>query len=768
MKQPGWLIVAMCLGWCDVAICSDSSGRIVTENVVGAFGSDSIDRFVLSPDGRRYAYVASLGDLGGSGPEKQFVVVDGRKSPQYDGIFTPHTWIGPLVFSADSSHLVYIASVGSQMFPVVEGRTGGRFPMVSMSAAPFSNNGAHFAFFAGNSEYEGSAVVDGQKGKTYRGISTPQMSPDGKHYAYTVRRIDKPQEDFVVLDGQEGKRYRRIHRLGDAVSGPTEAGGLTFSPVEGRLAYGAEKDANNVVVVVDGKENKPYQRLEHGPVFSPDGSRYLYVVRSRSDGPSILVVDGAEVASQEGRINPKFCPDSKGLVYATLTGGDRPESAVYFNGKVVTRYSGSRVFSSDLVCTTDGKRLAYRVREGDEQFVVIDGKPGKRYRNIGDVAFSPDRKRTGYIATRDEQQFVVVDGVEGKPYNLVHDLVFSPDSRSVAYTAYTKKYKRWFVVVNEHEGMPADNIFSRGMQVGTHVARLEYGSLRFDAPEKLRYLAVRGGKIISVQEKLNLEKLAATVQAQAIAGQAATQCPLRNEKHAVLGADDVNLRETPDISSKVLRVLSRDTPLRILGRDDHCSTIGDKFGRWVEVDVPRAPAISGWLFEPYLNYNAPPLSPALFERTIGRCHLASSRPDDRLSAVNSLSPVGMVWGYFREKEQLILKEDKYHAAKMTLLESPKHGELELHQPTQSAGYFSNVPNFEGTDQATVLVEIGGYKVKVKYFIKVMLGVGGGSDQGTPYDDKRNCPNGEMWKISLSLEELSPYNVSHNKPLEPTR
>lgn len=759
MKRSGWLLVAMCLGWCDVAISTDSSGRTITEKVVGTLGSDYIERFVLSPDGRRFAYTANIGDLGGSGPEKQFVVVDGLRGPKFNHIATGDVQIGPLIFSADSSRLAYAAVNGGHMSPVVDGRAIGRYPVVKMSRHPFSTDGTHFAFFAGNDSYTGAAVVDGRKGKEYRGISKPLMSPDGKHVAYTVRRLDEPRQDFVVLDGKEGQRYRRIHQPDDGAG----AGSLVFSPLGGRLAFAADKDAKTVVAVVDGKESKHYQRIEYGPMFSPDGRRYLFVARPSSAGPSILEVDGIEIARYDGVIVPKFCPDSKTLAYVTSSGVDGRDSTVYFNGKKVASYMGSRVLGLELTCTADGKRIAYQVFHGDEQNVVVDGKPGNRYRHVNDLTFSPDNNRFGYIATRGEQQFVVVDGVEGKPYDLVHDLVFSPDSRSVAYTAYTKKYKRWFVVVNEHEGMPADNIFSRGMRVGTHVARLEYGSLRFDAPDRLRYLAVRGGKIVSVQEKLNLAQLAAAVQAQAVAGQAATQCPLHNEEHAVLGADDVNLRETPDISGKVLRVLSRDTPLRILGRDDHCSTIGDKFGRWVEVDVPRAPAISGWLFEPYLNYNAPPLSPALFERTIGACHLASSRPDDRQSAVNSLSPVGTVWGYFRKKEKLILKEDKYHAAKMTLLEPPKHGEMGMGK--SDAAYFANLPNFEGTDQATVLVEIGGYRVKVKYFIKVMLGVGGGSDQGTPYDDERNCPNGKMWKISLSLEELSPYNV---KPLEPTR
>jgi hypothetical protein len=88
------------------------------------------------------------------------------------------------------------------------------------------------------------------------------------------------------------------------------------------------------------------------------------------------------------------------------------------------------------------------------------------------------------------------------------------------------------------------------------------------------------------------------------------------------------------------------------------------------------------------------------------------------------------------------------SAKVTLLQAPEHGELRLFA-TGDANYFSADSNYTGPDRATLLVEIGAYKVKVIYFFKVMPHVGGGTDGYDPYLDKKNCPNGLQWKISFN-------------------
>src|SRR2546422_8096269 len=146
------------------------------------------------------------------------------------------------------------------------------------------------------------------------------------------------------------------------------------------------------------------------------------------------------------------------------------------------------------------------------------------------------------------------------------------------------------------------------------------------------------------------------------------------------------------------------------------------------------------------------------DRTSGICHLIENDPESRLSAKNSLSPVVTVWGYFQRQEHQRLDHKN---AKVSLLQAPEHGTLEdlgtfvkrrgalVDTGMRNYSYVPASSDYFGPDRAMVLVEIGGYKVKVQYFFKVMQSVPGGSDQGSPQDDKENCPKGEMWRISVN-------------------
>src|SRR5258708_761129 len=98
------------------------------------------------------------------------------------------------------------------------------------------------------------------------------------------------------------------------------------------------------------------------------------------------------------------------------------------------------------------------------------------------------------------------------------------------------------------------------------------------------------------------------------------------------------------------------------------------------------------------------------DRTIGICHLIENPPVPPETAVNGLRPLG-----------------------------PLSGDS-LYVPT---------PDYHGPDRATLLVEIGGRIVRAIYFFNVMQSVPGGTEGYDPYDDKKYCPKGAMWKISLN-------------------
>src|SRR6266700_7335939 len=123
--------------------------KLVT-NLVGLLPASGADfnGVVVSPDGRRLAYVSSRG-------AKSCLMVDGQKDIEFDEVRAA-------VFSPDGKRVAYAAR-----------RTG-----------------------------KWLVVLDGEEGKEYDAIGEVAFSADGKHLAYAAQRAGKW---LVVLDEQEGR-----------------------------------------------------------------------------------------------------------------------------------------------------------------------------------------------------------------------------------------------------------------------------------------------------------------------------------------------------------------------------------------------------------------------------------------------------------------------------------------------------------------------------------------------------------------------------------
>ena len=85
----------------------------VADNLPG-FRFDGLEAGTLSfsPDSKRFAYVAFIG-------EKQYVVVDGRSSPDYAAILR-----GTPIFSPDGKRVAYAAARQNRWSVYVDGQAG--------------------------------------------------------------------------------------------------------------------------------------------------------------------------------------------------------------------------------------------------------------------------------------------------------------------------------------------------------------------------------------------------------------------------------------------------------------------------------------------------------------------------------------------------------------------------------------------------------------------------------------------------------------------
>jgi hypothetical protein len=135
------------------------------------------------------------------------------------------------------------------------------------------------------------------------------------------------------------------------------------------------------------------------------------------------------------------------------------------------------------------------------------------------------------------------------------------------------------------------------------------------------------------------------------------------------------------------------------------------------------------------------LSTEKLDTTIGVCQLIPSGPVDMpQSADYSLGAVGAVATYLDRVEHTKVYQYLQSATTTEIvLQQPKHGRLDA-----NTGKYYPELGYLGKDSVTYLVEIGGHRVKVIYFIQMNPGVGDESY-------KKLCPNPEYWKISSTLD-----------------
>ena len=107
------------------------------------------------------------------------------------------------------------------------------------------------------------------------------------------------------------------------------------------------------------------------------------------------------------------------------------------------------IIEDSIVISPDARRIAYITKNGDKQFVVVDGREGDTYETIWSLKFSPDAMKVGYTAKHRGKCFIVVDDIEHEKYHEIgrNSFIFSPDSKQIAYTA--KFGTKWSLIIEK-------------------------------------------------------------------------------------------------------------------------------------------------------------------------------------------------------------------------------------------------------------------------------------------------------------------------------
>ena len=133
-------------------------------------------------------------------------------------------------------------------------------------------------------------------------------------------------------------------------------------------------------------------------------------------------------------------------------------------------------------------------------------------------------------------------------------------------------------------------------------------------------------------------------------------------------------------------------------------------------------------------------------RTMGVCRIMANAANANFSLENTIIPKVSAGGYLYLYEHQMYEQQKIATspATITILQNPKHGTL----ADNGSGVYAYLPEkgYLGKDSATVLVDIGGIKVRVVYFFQTL-------DVPTVADelDESLCKKGPHWKISTTLD-----------------
>lgn len=263
---------------------------------------------------------------------------------------------------------------------------------------------------------------------------------------------------YVSTDGEQGEPFDEVRDL-------------TLSADGSSFAYRAKLD-NREFVVLGDRRFEEFHNVDR-PTISPDGKTVAYAACSAEAGWKWFVVNGDRRGEPFDRVLlPEFCAGGEVAYQAWLGKKD----LVVVGGRRGPEYDDV----GRPIVSPDGKTVAYMANVGGspgstgrnvggEWFVVVGDKRGESFDAVDDVVFSPDSKTVAYSAERDGRSFVIVGDRKLREFARTWYPGFSPDGTRVAYLA--DEGKGVFPVIDEevgeaHDGM-GDIIFSPD---GNHVA----------------------------------------------------------------------------------------------------------------------------------------------------------------------------------------------------------------------------------------------------------------------------------------------------------
>lgn len=397
---------------------------------------DEVRSLTFSPDSQHLAFAARR-------DKRWMVVEDGKEHPE------TYAEIGSLQYSHDSGRMVFDAKPDKKWVVVVDGQPR-RAEFDRIVAWTFSPDSRRVAY-VGRRGNKYVVVVDDKEGMPSDIIGGIRFSADNRRFAYAAANVNRgfgsqKAVGRVTIDGVTGPSFEgaQVGSLLKAMATQStpeiitgyraqfwsDTHGVTtpvFSPDASRVAYGARRDKDGAVVMLDGEVGPAFPSIVAGPVFSHDGTHIAFATADA--GATTLVIDGAKVgrgpaAGTDFITELTFAPDNQRLAYIGVTGGNmydqgftvRARRRVYVDGVAGSEYNVP--YLGRLRFSADGKHAMYVVgglTDGSRNvaFVVMNGREGKRYDGIlGSPRLEKEGRAFTYLAQLDRKFYSVRSSIE--------------------------------------------------------------------------------------------------------------------------------------------------------------------------------------------------------------------------------------------------------------------------------------------------------------------------------------------------------------------
>lgn len=382
--------------------------------------------YVISQDGAHVAYVGAKGT-------RTVVSVDGVAGPVLDELFNG-----------------YMGAPGAQLM-LHDANTGGKFNGTP-TAVIFSETGGHFAYIGrqGNDYvvvHDGKEVGRGARNDLTLANLPLGISPGG-HFAFWG-------EQKII----QGRGQWRLFVNGSAGPwcGHQDVKPL-FSPDDQHYVYtaGTVEDYQKQMLVVDGKV---VNYTGHSPQYTADSKVLLTI---KPDGANVVLANGKPAVSANFPVI-KVIPGPTGSHYAVIlrkgTVNYESVGTLYLDGKEVAGTDGAM----DLTYSPDGKHYALRCSNPEAKtfFMVIDGKKGAEYSNVGDkVYWSPDSTKAVYTISGSGRNFMVVNTEEFAVQSVGSltrgPVVFPATGGRYAFSSMDNGTRRYLTIVDGQNVLPAN------------------------------------------------------------------------------------------------------------------------------------------------------------------------------------------------------------------------------------------------------------------------------------------------------------------------